>query len=520
MTSVESNPLVCETPGSETRLQAVLRRLAKGTSIYILGTVLSKLLLLAIQVFLARQLRISGYGVYNLGFNTMILLQSVAMMGLDQAVLRYGALYRGRGQLEFVKGTLLVSLVLGVVSSVLVAAALILVSPNVSIRVFSEPNLAPTLQLFALALPFYIVARITGAFAQSHHDILRMTVIQQISQPAVYLPFVAALFFAGGGLRWAVGGFVVSTAFSAVVGMHSIRAVFPECFSSLRGRLHWRELLRYSLALSAIAILYQVFWRAPSLLLGHFASASEVGLFSAAATLASPPGFLSLIFAQPFMPMMVDLYEQRNFRELDMLYRTVTRWTYIVVIPSFGFLVLFRGQILSLFGQDFKGGEGILVTLGMAWMVYYAKGPVSALLDMTGHQAIDLANLAGVLVLSLGLSLWWIPRAGAVGAGWAISISILAWSFAELIEAWILFRIPPVSKHLVQIACLATLVFGVGFLMQDHVSVAAEAASVGALYVALSFLFGVTPADRDLLRQGIRKLMLLLARPAVVPAQD
>ncbi len=520
MTSVPSNPLVCETPASGTRLQAVLRRLAKGTSIYILGTVLSKLLLLAIQVLLARQLRISGYGVYNLGFNTIILLQSLALMGLDQAVLRYGALYRGRGQLEFVKGTLVVSLVLGVVSSVMVAAALILVSPHVAIRVFSEPKLASTIQIFALALPFYIVARITGAFAQSHHDILRMTAIQQVSQPGLYLVFVAALFYAGGGLRWAAGAFVVSAAFSAVVGVHSIRAVFPEFFSSLRGRLHWRELLRYSLALSAIAILYQLFWRAPSLLLGHLAGAREVGLFSAAATLASPPGFISLIFAQPFMPMMVDLYEQRNFRELDMLYRTVTRWTYIVVVPSFGFLVLFRKQIVLLFGQDFKGAEGILVTLGMAWMVYYAKGPVSALLDMTGRQVVDLANLAGVLVLSLGLGVWWIPRAGAAGAGWAISISILAWSLAELIEAWIFFRIPPLSKHLVQLMVLAALVFGAGFLMQDHVSAAAEAAGVGALYVALTFLFGVTPADRELLRRGIKKLTLLLARPVVVPVQD
>src|SRR5260370_5357313 len=105
------------------------------------------------------------------------------------------------------------------------------------------------------------------------------------------------------------------------------------------------------------------------------------------------------------MPMMVDLYEQRNFRELDLLYRTVTRWTYIVVIPSFGFLVLFRKPILALFGRDFKGAEGNMVTLGLAWMIYYAKGPVSALLDMTGHQAIDLGNLAGVLVLSLVLGL-------------------------------------------------------------------------------------------------------------------
>ena len=143
-----------------------------------------------------------------------------------------------------------------------------------------------------------------------------------------------------------------------------------------------------------------------------------------------------------------------------------------------------------------------------------------ALLDMTGRQMIDLANLAGVLVLSLVLGLWWIPRAGALGAGWAISISILAWSLAELVEAWVFFRIPPFSKHLVQSAFLAVVAFGAGFLLQDHVSTAVQAVSVGGLYMSLASLFGFTPADRELFQRGIKKVTLLISRPAVAPAQD
>jgi O-antigen/teichoic acid export membrane protein len=118
------------------------------------------------------------------------------------------------------------------------------------------------------------------------------------------------------------------------------------------------------------------------------------------------------------MPVMVDLYEQRNFPELDLLYRTVARWTSMIVIPAFGFLMLFRKQILEVFGRDYAGATAILVPLSVAWMIYYAKGPVDSLLDMTGRQIVDLANVAGVLVLSLGLEMWLIPRAGAVGAGW------------------------------------------------------------------------------------------------------
>jgi O-antigen/teichoic acid export membrane protein len=321
-------------------------------------------------------------------------------------------------------------------------------------------------------------------------------------------------------LRGAVWAFTASTVFSACVGVWSIRSTFPEFYSSLRVRLHGFELLQYSLALSGIAIFYQVFWRAPSLLLGHLSGASAVGFFSAAATLASPPGFISLIFAQPFMPTMVDLYEQRNFQELGSLYATVTRWTQMVVIPAFGALLLFRKPILALFGKDFRGAESILITMGLAWMVYYAKGPVAAVLDMTGRQYIDLANLAGVVMVSLALGLWWIPRSGAIGAGWAIAISILAWSVAEVIEGWVLFQFPPFNRHLFASLSLAGLILAAGFVMQDHVSLMVEAILVAGLYALLSFLFMFTPSDRDLLKRAIRRISLSLTPQAVATPQD
>ena len=383
MASAASQPVIDELPKKRPEAHS---RLAAGVSIYTVGIGSNKLLLLAVQVLLARLLRISGYGLYSLGFNAVILLQSLALVGLDQGMLRFGAIYRTREQGGLVKGTLLSSLAVGVASSIVVSASLWIASPAISMQVFRDPNLAPMLQIFSMALPFYVIARITGSFAQSHHDIFRMTLIQQIAQPGLNLIFVAALFLLRGNLEWAAKAFVISTAFSALVGVYSVRSVFPEFFSSLRAEFQFKELLRYSLTLSAIAILYQLFWRAPSLLLGHLASASEVGLFSAAVTLASPPGFISLIFAQPFMPMMVDVYEQGNLSELDALYRTVTRWTSMVVIPGFGFLMLFRKQILTLFGRDFRRAGDILILMGLAWMIYYAKGPVAALLDMTGRR--------------------------------------------------------------------------------------------------------------------------------------
>ncbi len=222
MASATAQPVIDELPKKRPEAHS---RLAAGVSIYTVGIGSNKLLLLAVQVLLARLLRISGYGLYSLGFNAVILMQSLALVGLDQGVLRFGAIYRTREQDGLVKGTLISSLAVGVASSIVVSASLWIASPAISMQIFRDPNLAPTLQIFSIALPFYVIARITGSFAQSHHDIFRMTLIQQIAQPGLNLIFVAALFLLRGNLKWAAKTFVISTAFSALVGVYSIRPV-------------------------------------------------------------------------------------------------------------------------------------------------------------------------------------------------------------------------------------------------------------------------------------------------------
>lgn len=486
----------------------MIARVAKGAGIYTIGLGISKVLLLAIQLLLARRLGMSGYGLYHLGWSSLLLLQSFALLGLDQGVLRFGAVYRTHDNSESVKGSLAASLLLSLLSSLLVTGAILIAAGPIAKTFFHTPAFAPLLCWFALALPFLAISRVTGAFVQSHHDILRMTLIQQICQPGMDLLLVLVVFALGGGLRGAVEALLFSAIFTALVGLYSVRQVFPQFFASLKPEFHWSELLRYSLAVSAAFVLYQVFWRAPSLMLGHLGTAAEVGLYSAAATLSSPPGFISMIFAQPFMPAMVDLCEHGRTDDLAHLYQTVTRWTYMVVIPGFGFLILFRHQFLALFGQDFRAGASILVCLSSAWMVYYAKGPVSALLDMTGRQKLDALNQAGVAALSLALGWWLIPIAGAEGLGWALGISILAWSACEAAEAWILYGLFPLRAHFVRQLLIGLASFAVGDFLHVHAGVLAGALAGAGAYLALTLCFGLPRDDRDLLHRGWQRVLL------------
>jgi hypothetical protein len=103
-----------------------------------------------------------------------------------------------------------------------------------------------------------------------------------------------------------------------------------------------------------------------------------------------------------------------------------------------------------------------------------------------------------------------------VGAGRAIAVSILAWSLAEIAEAWLFFRIPPLSWHFLQSLFFAAVAFGCAAFLQGRVPVAVHALTVGCLYAGLSVAFGFTASDRDLVRRGIKKTTSLLMRTSEV----
>jgi O-antigen/teichoic acid export membrane protein len=483
-----------------------LSPLAKGVVIYTLGLAFSKLMMLVTQVLLGRFLGVSSYGLYSLGFSALILFQSLALLGLDSGVLRYCAMYRTRGDARKIKGTFLAAVTLALGASIVIATAVYLNSHRLAENIFLEPQFARVLQLFVLALPFYVLTRLTGTFSQSHNDILRMTTIQQVAQPALNLVLVSGVLFAGWRLDGVVGAFLAASILAAVLGVYFVQHIFPDFSSGMRPVCEFRSLARYSLTLAVVAIAYQIILRMPNLLLGYFSTPREVGIYNAAATLASPPGFLSLIFATPFLPMLVDLHERRQIDELARLYSTVTRWTYMLLVPVFGVLVLFRKEIMGFFGREFTEGGSILMCLASAWLLYYAKGPAQGLLQMTGRQNIDVANLICILTVNTGLDLRLIPHYGAVGAGIAMAVSIALWAAIEFVEAWAIFGLMPLGKNFFALVVSAGISFWLGFTLKQYFASAAAVAVTLGIYAALFFGFCIGEEDREFLRLVRRRI--------------
>lgn len=443
------------------RLNAsITHRLFHGASIYVASLAIGKGFTVVLQIVLGRWLGPSNYGLYSLGYSVISLVSWIAVLGLDQGVLRYCTVYRTQDRPDKVLSTLWRALALAGVASVVTAAPLAAGSFWIAKWLFT-PAFAVVLAGFAIALPFLTVIRLAGTYLQSIHDIYRMSMMQLLARPVLNIAILGVAILFGWGLKGAVGAFVLCCVSTACLGAYYIQKKRPNWNGARPTPVDHSPLLRYSLALMMVGLSYQVILRFPQVLLGHLGTSADVGVYSAGASFALAFGFMTLTFLQPAMPMMVELYETRQTEGLRRLYQSATRWTLAVVMPVFLGLCLFSGEVVLLFGKEFKGAGPILLVLSLGWLVYYGKGPGSALLEMTGRQNWDLANTAGAAVLTVIANYLAIPRYGSMGAAFATAGSTIGWALAEYVEVLVLYRISPWSKGaLVNISgAAATAVF-------------------------------------------------------------
>jgi len=479
---------------------------AKSAVVFLAGFCFGKLGLLFVQILIGRALGVASYGRYSLGLSLVMIVQWLASLGLDWGVLRYCAIHCAAERPEQVKSTIRAAVILSLTSSMLLAAATVLVAPVAARRLFDDPELGTTVVFFALALPFYVLVRMSSSFEQSIQEMGRATVVQHISQPFLNLLLLLGALAVGLGLSGAVGTFVLATMISAGIGCSWMWSTYRRLPAAQTGFSECRQLLRYSLALMLIGITYQGFLRTPNVLLGYLAGPYAVGLYSAG---QSVPWLLILVpsmLTQPFFPLMVRLYEQNRIQELRELYRKVSRWNFVVVLPVFLVLCVFPQVVTALFGEEFSEARGIVIPLSAAWLVYFSKGPVASLLDMTGRQDVDLLNMIAAGLLNVMLNLLLIPLYGTTGAAFSTAIVIVAWAGVEYAEVRSLYGIVPWSSGMIRLVVVGVLAAVAGIAIQLVIPWPVAMAASIVVYVVLFLGWGQMTEDRELFHELLTAL--------------
>lgn len=429
-----------------------LQKIAKGTGIIFIGTIIGMLLGFVSRIIIVRYITQTDFGIYSLALVLMNIFAVISTLGLQEGAARQISFYRGKNDSSKVRGIVLSALQIALIASVLLSLVLFLTSDFISIKFFHSPELSDPIKIFSIAIPFFVLINIFTAIFRGFDRAQEQVYFRTILMSTLFLLLLIAVIFLL-DLRF----FGVVYAFVASIVLTCIAfAVYTIKKSPLA--IRWersvnvspvrKELLFFSLPLFAVVMLQSITTWTDTLMLGYFKMPDVVGLYNAALPLAN---LLPIILASMnflYLPIASQLFAKNQIEEIKRTYAVLTKWIFSATLPIFLILFLFPEAVLNiLFGSRYIGAAIALQILSLGFFTHSILGPNGNTLIVIGKTRFLMWSVLITAIVNIILNVALIPPLGIIGAAIATTSALVIKNIFLSIRLYSLSKVQPFTKN-------------------------------------------------------------------------
>jgi len=417
--------------------------LAKGASVSFVGRIWERALLLIGQIFLARALGASNYGLFSLGWSVLQVSLDTTALGLPQGIIHFGTIALNKGSEAF-RRVLQQTIFLAASIGVAAGCSLFLLSPHIA-ALFGDPRLVNILRGIGVVLALTVILKVVASATRISNR-MQFGILAEDFIPSLLIAL-------GGVILMLARNRTVTSAIAILIAAYSISTLtvvwfifglYRDFFQPVKWQSPlFKEMMSFSLPASVAGILSVLLQWITRLILGYLRPDAELGIYQAVSQLSSLPTIVLGSFGAIFLPMISRLIHSGKNDELRELYKIATKWSVYLVCPLFLVLVTFPSSSLELlFGKVYAQGALALIIMTSGQLINLATGSVAPLHIMQGYQKRWSFILLISLLVTIVLNWWWIPTWGLTGAalGNAAGISIAniwgVFSLKQLRNLW------------------------------------------------------------------------------------
>jgi len=492
-----------------------LSKVTKEAGFAFTGKVFGLLFGFVAQAIFARLLGADVLGVFVLGWTVVFGVTILTTLGFEFSFVRFISKYHSSGRPREARAVFLVGVRLTVVAAVIGTVAVILLRTPLAYRVFHEYRLERVLLWISLAvIPFSLMRVLAGAL-RALKDIRSFIIGFDVSHRIFKFVLFIALYYVGLRLYAIVGAAIGATSLSACLLAFFLRRRDPSLLSraTAPAPIPKKNIVVYSGAMLTDSFLAFAMQHSGRIMIGIYLASADVGVYNIAAVMGMLVLLVRMSFVTIFAPVISDLYHRDRLDLLRPLFRSVTRWTIILSLPIYLWIVVAGDTMLGVFGQEFVRGYGALLFLSTGLMIAACTGPVGAFLAMTGYQRWNVYNAIALAVISVGLNILLVPRMGITGAGLAVGLAHALVNIARLIQVRLLLKISPYDRSSMKVATTTAIALVLAIAARVYLvipggiewsfAVAVVSATVVAL---LTIAMGVKEEDKLILATILRKV--------------
>jgi O-antigen/teichoic acid export membrane protein len=397
-----------------------LVELLQGSILGLAVKVLAAIAVFVMSVVAARMLGAEQVGVFFLGITIITMISTIARLGLDNAIVRFVASSLAEGKPDRIAGLYYKAFMWSGCLSVVLALFLFLLSEFLVLYDPSRLELGETLKVLVVAMVFLGGFTLYAKALQGIRLVAQSLLVLSVIAPLVTLMIIYVYPVSSAkGLAWAYVGGCLS---SFSIGFFLWRRAKPRGLKS--SEFSSRILLSSCIPLWWVMILNQLGLWSAQLMLGFWASSSDVALFAASQRTAMLTSFVLVAVNAIAAPKFAAMYSSGDFDGLRRMVVYSMRMLLCAGVPALLFLLFFPEWILSFFGNEFRGASNVLMVLAVGQFVNIATGSVGYLLSMTGHERELRLNVLVSAVIGVGFGIILIPMYGIMGGAISTSLAV------------------------------------------------------------------------------------------------
>jgi O-antigen/teichoic acid export membrane protein len=494
-----------------------------GSAAYVsIGNIGGSILKYGSNLLIQRGFGAAAFGLYTLAMSVATLILAIFNLGLDDAMLRYIAIYRAKKQMASMRGLVLFCTGIAGLSGILGAIVMVYTAPFLA-TVKHSPELAPLLVLMAPMVPLLCLQTVWSSGLQGLKEFKWRVLLQRILMPLLFilLLIVTAIFF-----HTLIAIVIATVIYGLASTVLSFYIFFKRISTMLKPgaeKYEVRDWLGFAAPNFLTSIVDTVLSSIDTLLLAFFAISNvAIGQYAASMKIS---GFIAMplvSFGAMFAPMIAELHSQGEHQKLEAMFHIVTKWTITFSLPIFGIATLFSVSLLGISGPQFVAAWPLVIAFSVGSMINVGTGLVGYILLMTGHTKISFLNSLVAVIVDVILGIILTPRYGAMGVAIATGAAVSVVNIMKLLQVRLLVKMLPyqwdVIKPLGAGLISGIITGGLLYLLSlYHLSLQISRYHISfdlflvpvflAMYVGLLLLFKIGPEDKivlDMLRKKLK----------------
>lgn len=394
----------------------------RGSSLLLVGRVISMAANFVVQVLIVRYLSKGEYGAFAYAMSLVSLGSSLAVFGMDKSVTRFLPMYQEKGEYSKLFGTLIIVLSTVFSLSFFLVVLVFGLQGWIANSIINDQQALILLFLLIFLAPIQALSSVLVGMLAIFGKPSSIFFRRHILGPGLKIFVVLLLVLLQRDVYFLSLGYLLSGVVGVVVYIGILIRDLRDQelwkhFNTKTLKFPMKEIFRFSAPLLTASFVYMLRSQLVIFLLEYFRSTLDVAAYRAVQPVADLNSTVIQSFALLFMPAMARMYAREDQNGIGDLYWQNAIWITVISFPIF--LVTFslaQPMTLLLFGERYAESGIIMALLAFGYYFNAALGFNADTLRIYGKLRYPVIIDFVAMLVSLGFSLVLIPKFGALGA--------------------------------------------------------------------------------------------------------